>query len=87
MFVSVFWFDNYWSHRLTTWHHHHQRYDANPLVVARSIVALLLLGLSFLVLGSLLQRRICRVLVTHSCSVGLTARVVRLNVVRLSACL
>ena len=50
---------------------------------ARSIVALLLLGLSFLVLGSLLQRRICRVLVTDSCSVGLTARVVRLNVVRL----
>lgn len=72
--------------RLTAYNHHHhhhnQHCDANSPLIARSIVVLLLLGLSFLVLGSLLQRRICRVLLTDSCSVGLTARVVRLNVVR-----
>lgn len=46
-----------------------------------SIAALLLLGTCFLVLGCLLQRRICRVLVTVSCTPRLTARVLRLNVV------
>lgn len=48
-----------------------------------SIAALLLLGSCFLVLGCLLQRRICRVLATGSCSARLTARMLRLNVVRL----
>lgn len=47
----------------------------------RSIAVLLILGSCFLVLGCLLQRRICRVLVTGSCTARLTARVVRLNVV------
>lgn len=83
LFMSLGSTNSYWSHPIAV--RHYQRSDAHALVVARSIVALLLLGLSFLVLGYLLQRRICRVLVTDSCSVGLTARVVRLNVVRLSA--
>ncbi|CAM9947361.1 unnamed protein product [Scytosiphon promiscuus] len=54
------------------------------LFCAYSIAVLLLLGLSFLVLGCLLQRRICRVLVTGSCTARLTARMVRLNVVMLA---
>ncbi|CAM9351318.1 unnamed protein product [Discosporangium mesarthrocarpum] len=51
---------------------------------AYSIGALLILGACFLVLGCLLQRRICRVLLMGSCSRHITARVVRLNVVMLA---
>ncbi|CAM9147760.1 unnamed protein product [Choristocarpus tenellus] len=51
---------------------------------AYSIGALLMLGVCFLVLGCILQRRICTVLLTGSCSPRLTARVVRLNVVMLA---
>ncbi|CBN76258.1 hypothetical protein Esi_0422_0021 [Ectocarpus siliculosus] len=54
------------------------------LFCAYSIAVLLLLGASFLVLGCLLQQRICRVLVTGSCTARLTARIVRLNVVMLA---
>ena len=42
---------------------------------------LLLLGVCFLVVGFFMQRRICIVLVTGSCTARLTARIFRLNVV------
>ncbi|CAM9140541.1 unnamed protein product [Pylaiella littoralis] len=54
------------------------------LFCAYSVTALLFLGTCFLVLGCLMQRRICRVLVTDSCTARLTARVVRLNVAMLA---
>lgn len=51
------------------------------MLVLASIFVLLFLGACFMVLGCLVQRRICRVLVTTTCTPRTTASVVQLNVV------